>query len=87
MIQFTAIKIFRNGQWEDASQNNKAKGTTVMVSHQAISAIVEEQLLSGDPCCTLTLVDGTQITVNECATAAMEAVLEERDAIQNKNTN
>ena len=87
MIQFTAIKVFREGRWEDTSRNNEAKGTTVMVNHRTIASIIEAQLLSGDPCCTLTLVNGTQITVNECATAAMEAVLEERGASQNKNTN
>tara|TARA_R110000751_G_scaffold98122_1_gene191018 strand:- start:428 stop:655 length:228 start_codon:yes stop_codon:yes gene_type:complete len=75
MTQFIAIKIFREGKWEDASRNNKAKGTIVMVNHLAISSIIEVQLLNGDPACTLAMTDGTQIMVNVDAVAAFEALI------------
>jgi hypothetical protein len=72
MTQFTAIKIFREGKWEDASRNNKAKGTMVMINRRAVASIIEVFLFNGNPACTLAMIDGTQIMVNVDIETAFE---------------
>ena len=64
MIQFTAIKIFKEGEWFDTSKNNTAKGTIVLINPMKASSVTQEFLLNGDPACTITMTNGVQFMVN-----------------------
>ena len=77
MVQFTAIKMLRNGKWEDTSQPYPRCGTTVIVNAMEISSFADEPLASGDPACTISMTNGDQIVVNQAIEAVVEDLLDD----------
>jgi hypothetical protein len=65
MIGLTAIKIYNEGQWHDTSKRNERGGTMVLINPIHVACVAQVFMLNGDPACTLTMVDGTQIMVNQ----------------------
>tara|TARA_R100000322_G_C5326829_1_gene162066 strand:- start:291 stop:527 length:237 start_codon:yes stop_codon:yes gene_type:complete len=77
MVQFTAIKMLRNGKWEDTSQHCPSGGTTVIINAMAISSFADEPLASGDPACTISMTNGDQIVVNQAIESVVEDLLDD----------
>jgi uncharacterized protein YlzI (FlbEa/FlbD family) len=77
MVQFTAIKMLREGKWEDTSRRCPSGGTTVIINPMAISSFADEPLASGGPACTISMTNGDQIVVNQAIEAVVEDLLDE----------
>jgi len=76
MIQFTAIKMFREGKWESMLKGHDGSGTLILVNPKEISSISDEPLASGDPACIIAMTNGDQIVADEAVHAAIEALVE-----------